>query len=341
MFNAGWKKGGAILVKSETYRIETVSSDDYQGLLDLPQSGLAWECLFVLPFWLRTVRNHLGSLGEPCILSVYDGNRIIGVAPMTIHGHSASFLGSPDVCDYQDIVCVPGREAEVLDAVAAHLRGEGIRLLDLRTLHPGSFTLRALRKLGDRGTWKPTIEPDEVTYEAELPDGWEDYLLQLNGKQRHEVRRKLRRLDSQASFAYRMTGRDDDLQVATEQFLRLFQLNRKDKAEFMDAAMSAYFRDLIAALAEQEMLRLYFLELAGQPAATVLCFDYGQVRYLYNSGYDANYQDLSVGVLSKLLNIRAAIESGCRRYDFLKGAEVYKKRIGGRQVPLHRCKLEL
>ena len=225
-----------------------------------------------------------------------------------------------------------------MDAVAAHLKDEGIRRLDLGTLHPESFALRGLRALDK---WEPTIEPDEVTFEAELPGDWEDYLLQLNGKQRHEVRRKLRRLETQGAFAYRMTGPDDDLDKATEQFLRLFQLNRQDKAEFMNDTMAAYFRALIAALAEQQMLRLFFLEVAGEAAATVLCFDYGRVRYLYNSGYDAHYHDLSVGVLSKLLSIRTGIEAGCRRYDFLKGAEVYKKRIGGREVPLFRCKTEL
>ena len=75
--------------------------------------------------------------------------------------------------------------------------------------------------------------------------------------------------------------------------------------------------------------------------ATVLCFDYRGVRYLYNSGYDERFDALSVGVLSKVFSINAAIEAGCRRYDFLKGAEVYKKRIGGHEVPLYRLRVTL
>jgi CelD/BcsL family acetyltransferase involved in cellulose biosynthesis len=50
---------------------------------------------------------------------------------------------------------------------------------------------------------------------------------------------------------------------------------------------------------------------------------------------------LSVGIISKVLSIRSGIEAGCRRYDFLKGAETYKKHLGGKEVPLYRCSVML
>ena len=158
----------------------------------------------------------------------------------------------------------------------------------------------------------------------------------LNGKQRHEVRRKLRRLEAHGAYEFRMAASGSDLDGAVEQFLRLFHLNRKDKSQFMDDTMGGYFQALIKRLELHKLLRLCFLDVSGQPAAAVLCFDYTGTRYLYNSGYDAAFQDLSVGILSKVLSIRAAVQSGCHTYDFLKGAEVYKKRIGGQELPLFR-----
>ena len=50
---------------------------------------------------------------------------------------------------------------------------------------------------------------------------------------------------------------------------------------------------------------------------------------------------LNVGLLSKVLSIRDAIQSGLRTYDFLKGDEAYKRRLGGRPLPLYRCRVEL
>lgn len=312
---------------------------DLEDLWQSHQSGLVWNCLFVLPFWLQTVWRHLGCRGEPCVLSVADDSRVIGIAPLSIDGDTAYFLGNPEVCDYQDIITAPGRETEVMAAVASHLKARGVRGMDLLTLRPDAVALKALHALEHEVDWFLELLPEGMTYEVPLPAAWDDFLMQLNGKQRHEVRRKMRRLESRGSYAYRMADADATLSGAIDDFLRLFQMNRTDKAEFMNPAMASYFRDLIGALADRRMLRLYFLELAGRPAATVLCFDYEQVRYLYNSGYDANYQDLSVGILSKVLSIRAGVETGCRTYDFLKGDEIYKKRLGGMDVPLYRCRL--
>lgn len=305
------------------------------------RSGLAWNCLFVLPFWLQAVWRHLGGGGEPYIVSVHDGTRVVGIAPLAIEDHTARFLGNPDVCDYQDIIVIPGHEEVVMAAVASHLQARGLRRMELQTLRPEAAALRAMKALASRENRVVTVEPEGVTYETALPSAWEDYLMQLSGKQRHEVRRKMRRLESHGAFAYKTAGVDDPLDSAAGHFLRLFQMNRSDKAEFMDAAMAAYFQELIAAAARHGALRLHLLELAHGPVAAVLCFDYGNERYLYNSAYDARYHELSVGIISKVLSIRAGIEAGCRRYDFLKGAETYKKHLGGSEVSLYRCSMVL
>jgi CelD/BcsL family acetyltransferase involved in cellulose biosynthesis len=298
----------------------------------------------VAPFWLQTVWRHLGDAGEPHIVTVLADQRVIGVAALALDGPTARFMGSHEVCDYQDLVCAPGYAVQVLASVIDHLAGQGIRQIDLRTLRPDALALAALQHLApDRCAAGRTV--DDVTFETTLPADWEGFLGQLDGKQRHEVRRKVRRLETYGPFAYQAVAPADapagTIAAATDCFVDLFRRNRADKADFMNDTMVAYFRDLITALESQHMLRLYFLEVAGQPAATVLCFDYNGVRYLYNSGYDEQYEPLSVGILSKVFSIQAAIAAGCRRFDFLKGAETYKRRIGGQELPLYRCQVAL
>jgi CelD/BcsL family acetyltransferase involved in cellulose biosynthesis len=63
------------------------------------------------------------------------------------------------------------------------------------------------------------------------------------------------------------------------------------------------------------------------------------VRYLYNNGYDGAKRRWSVGLLSKVLSLKDAIETGLSRYDFLKGAEAYKQRLGGREIELLRYRV--
>jgi len=294
----------------------------------------------VAPFWLETVYRHLGAAGAPCILSVHEERTPIGMMALAIENDTACFLGSPDVCDYQDLISAPGRQAKVLESVIAHLAAWGIRQLDLRTLRPDAVMLDALNSI-TAGCGQAALSADEVTYEIPLPASWEDYLGGLDGKQRHEVRRKLRRLETRGTVHYRCVSDLAPSAAPVDTFLALFRRNRPDKAAFMSEVMEAYFRDQMHSLGIQGLLRIGILEVNAQPAAAVLCFDYRGVRYLYNSGYDEQFEPFSVGVVSKLLSIRDSIESGCRHYDFLKGQESYKRRIGGREVPLYRCLLPL
>ena len=317
-----------------------ISLSKFNALWFENQAALNWNCLFVTPGWLQTVVHHLGVQGDPLILTVRNERQLIGVVPLAVNGNRAHFLGSADVCDYQDIIAVPGQETAVMQALVDYLRPTDIQSLDLETVRPDAALYKGIQPLADSGQVKVTQSHGDVTFETPLPALWDGYLQQLNGKQRHEVRRKLRRLEANGPFNFRLAGTGRALQSDIAVFMRLFQMNREDKAVFMNDTMSAYFSDLINMLSAHDMLRLYFLELAGDPAATVLCFDFDGVRYLYNSGYDSRYHALSVGIISKVFSIRAGIEAGCRHYDFLKGDEIYKKRIGGRQVQLYRLKIE-
>jgi CelD/BcsL family acetyltransferase involved in cellulose biosynthesis len=319
--------------------VSPISLNAFQELWIDNQTSLNWNCLFVTPGWLQSVFRHLGAPGDPLILAVHNNGQLIGIVPLAACGDRAQFLGNADVCDYQDIVCSPGQESAVVRGLFDYLNRMGIHSLELETLRPDAAIVKGLEPWVDSGLVHVSKSPIDVTFETLLPESWDGYLQQLNGKQRHEVRRKVRRLEADGPYGYRLAQNGPALQSDIATFLNLFQMNRKDKADFMDDAMSAYFSDLMKTLSGHDLLRLYFLELSGDPAAAVFCVDYGGVRYLYNSAYHSRYNDLSVGILSKVFSIRAAIETGCRQYDFLKGAESYKKRIGGQQVQLFRWKI--
>jgi CelD/BcsL family acetyltransferase involved in cellulose biosynthesis len=121
----------------------------------------------------------------------------------------------------------------------------------------------------------------------------------------------------------------------------MFVESRQDKAVFLTEQMKSFFRLLADTMGGVGLLRLGVLELDTQPVAQIMCFDYNDCIYLYNSGYDPDYVSLSAGLLSKVLAIKDSIEKGKSRFDFLKGAEVYKYHLGGREVPLYRCQITI
>jgi CelD/BcsL family acetyltransferase involved in cellulose biosynthesis len=258
-----------------------------------------------------------------------------------VKGGTARLIGDTDVCDYLDFVVTPGQEKDFFGIVLDDLKQAGIRRLDLAHVRPDSLVMKALAPLAESRGYRVTGVRENVSLEMDLPPTWDEYLAGLTTKQRHEVRRKLRRLGEEGQVAYRFIDEGTALTSAMETFFRMFVESRQDKADFMTEKMKSFFLTLAAAMAETGLLRLGVLELDARPLAEIMCFDYNGCIYLYNSGYDPDYTALSAGLLSKVLAIKDSIERGIKRFDFLKGDEVYKHHLGGREVPLFRCQITI
>ncbi|MGD2125138.1 MAG: GNAT family N-acetyltransferase, partial [Desulfobacteraceae bacterium] len=240
-----------------------------------------------------------------------------------------------------DFIVSPGRGQEFFGVLLDHLGKQGVTHLDLRPLRPDSTVFTDLAEVArDRGC-EVSRNREDVGLELDLPATWDEYLLMLSGKQRHEIKRKFRRLHEAASINYRVVADIREVRDVMGTFFTLFGRSREDKAAFMAPRMASFFDSLAEAMAEVNMLRLYILELDKTPAAAAMCFDYNSTIYLYNSGYDDRFSSLGVGVLCKALSIKDSIQKGRKKYDFLKGAEAYKHRLGGKEVPLYRFQIRL
>jgi CelD/BcsL family acetyltransferase involved in cellulose biosynthesis len=302
---------------------------------------LHWPCPFILPPWLQTWWNSFGSGYAPHICAVREGNQLAGIAPLMVQGDTACFMGNTDVCDYQDCIIAPGKETEFFRHLIVHLQKQGVAFLNLGLVRPDSSVYRHLPPVADALGRAVLCTPEDVVLELNLPATWDEFLHILHSKERHEIRRKLRRLDEAGRTGYRSVEDAGDSITAIDTFLALFSQNRDDKLYFMTEQMALFFRSAAVALANEHILKLLFLTIDEQPVAAVMCLDYNNTVYLYNNGYNSQYRSLSVGLLSKVFSIRDSIQQHKKKYDFLKGAEVYKQRLGGEPVSLYRCKLIL
>ncbi len=272
------------------------------------------------------------------------GGELAGVAPLfnasAADGRPAlMFLGSLEVSDYLDLIVPPGDAEAFVESLLAALDGAGPagwERLDLYNLPEASPSLPALEAAAARRGWaavRTSLQPCPV---IALDGDWETYLGRLDKKQRHELRRKLRRAETGPEApAMRLVGPSDDLDAAVE---ALFVLMAYDahKAAFLTPTMRAHFRRVIRAAAEGGWLLLAFLDVLGKPAAAYLNFDYRDRLWVYNSGLDPAYLSLSPGWVLLARLIRWAIEHGRREVDFLRGDEKYKLRLGGVARSIYR-----
>jgi CelD/BcsL family acetyltransferase involved in cellulose biosynthesis len=300
---------------------------------------LNWGSVFVLPRWLKVWWQVFGGGSELYLFDVKEDKSVIGIAPLMVKEGKASFIGSADVCDYMDFAIAPGKEQAFFTALLDKLRRDGISELHLESLRYDSTVMTYLVDLAKAKGYEITVTQENVSLDLDLPSTWDEYLRTLSPKQRRETGRRFRRLEEEGDINYR-TFEEAEQQVL-DTFFKLMRASREDKAAFLTAQMESFFRSIAQTMAEAKMLRFGILEISAKPVAAVMCFDYNDKVYLYNSGYDPEYGILSVGLLSKLLSIKDSIERGRKSYDFLKGAEEYKYRLRGREIPIYSCSIIL
>jgi CelD/BcsL family acetyltransferase involved in cellulose biosynthesis len=323
------------------HRFSIESLDDFATLWLKHGEMLSWTCPFVLPPWVKAWWKVFGHDIRPLIAVVRHGEGISGIAPLMIQDETVRFLGSPDLCDYFDFVVARDDETRFFSTLFSELSAHGIKDMDLGPMRPDATVQKFLSKHDLVDSMECRVDREDVFSELDLPDAWDGFLDDLSGKQRHEIRRKLRRLEEAGDIRFRRIDNSTPLPEAMEIFLQLFTMNREDKAAFMTPSMVSFFQALASALAEEGLLRLFLLDVDKQPVASVFCFDHQGTRYLYNNGYDHAYQGLSVGLISKVLSLKTAIDDGLRCYNFLKGGETYKRHLGGKEIPLSRCRIAL
>ncbi|RMG84435.1 MAG: GNAT family N-acetyltransferase, partial [Candidatus Dadabacteria bacterium] len=222
------------------------------------RGGLRWPAPFTTPGWVDAWASTVGRGDSVTWIVAREGNTPIAALPVVLRGDEARVAGSPDLCDYADLAVSPGREREGWDGVRALLRDRGVRRLTAEAVRPDADLLRAAQATG----CEVRTTPAGVTVEMPLPPTWEGYLSGLPKHERHEVRRKIRRLEEAGSVTWRRSQRpDDDLTV----FFRLFTESRPDKGAFLTPARRAFFERIARVLAAAGALDLGVLEVDGEP----------------------------------------------------------------------------
>ena len=204
------------------------------------------------------------------------------------------------------------------EAVLGYLDCEPWSGIDFVSLRDDTMTLKAFPVLAEKAGHQVRISEEDVSPGIVLPKEWEAYLATLTKKNRHELRRKMRRLDAvDGEVEFRVLSDTKEIEESLPDFLQMMRISREDKTEFLTPEREDFFRALARKLAALQALKLFFLDVDRRPVAGVVCFDYKGIRFLYNSGYDPAFSDLSVSLMLKAWCVRNAIENGLQYFDFL------------------------
>lgn len=303
---------------------------------------LTWE-------WQKSWWDCFGQELELCLVELRDGDDLVGLAPLyTLEAPSGlsslQFVGNVEVSDYLDLIVASGNEESVYETfwqVLAHERALEWEVLDLHNVPASSPSLERLTALAKAdGAFEVTNSVEEICPVIHLPVTWDQYLSSLNKKQRHEIRRKLRKANREAEVRWYYADDSASLEAEVDEFISLHRKSAVDKEAFMDERMQGFFQRVARAAFERGWLRLAFLLINGVKAAAMFSFEYDGGFLVYNSGYDPElYPSLSSGIVLLSYCIRDAVDRGLGVFDFLRGEEEYKYRFGGVRTEVRNLRI--
>jgi CelD/BcsL family acetyltransferase involved in cellulose biosynthesis len=260
---------------------------------------------------------------------------------------TAMFFGGSYHADYATILAAPADLPAVADVVAEFLAEPSeLRpwdVIDLRRLRCGDPAADALAEtFGAREIaegWTLNLEREDVCPVVTFPTDvdLDGYLATLDKKDRHEIRRKVRR--AEAVGEVRLDDSADPL-ADLETFIELHQKKWGADGLFPEtpggAQSRVLFRRLFELFGARGPLHLTFLSVGGRRIAAGIHFETPDSYLYYNAGVDPDASDLSPGILMIHRYVERALRAGIRRLDFLRGDEPYKYIWGAVDEPVQR-----
>ena len=326
---------------------------DFSEFSETEWNALVEESVADTPFsrheylneWWKTLGGGEWEQAELILVSATEDNRLVGIAPLFIAEHDGQqalmLVGSIEISDYLDLIV---READLarflsglLDFLGSSEAGSW-SVIDWYNLPDSSPTLAALKAESERRGWNCRQEVYRPTPRIFFNGSFDEYLVRIDKKQRHEIRRKMRRAaESEKNVRFHVIDQSADIESEVNAFFDLM-VQDPNKEKFLHPEMRAQISVTIHNAFKRGYLWLAFLEVDGAKAAASLNFDYKNKLWGYNSGVGREHMELSPGWVLLAHVIQWCTEHGRSEFDFMRGDEEYKYRFGGVNKYVMRAK---
>lgn len=295
-----------------------------------PAWGLAW--------W----RHAAPEGGALRVVAVRDGGELIGVAPLWATGNEAAvsryeFLAAR-LSAPTGPLSAAGREREVATALTAGLAEAEPRPreLALEGNESEGWTGLLRESWPDRGAWSfvrlsrplPTILVDGLAYEA--------WLGRKSAKFRQRARRGRRRLEEQGGLFHAVARSDFAEGLDIFERLHAARWQERGGSDALIPGIRPMMEELAGTWLDAGRLRIFTLEVEGEPAAAWFLVAAGGAVDAWNTGFDDRFSRLSPAFQLMLHVIEDAGERGEETICLGGGGAEYKLRLADRVDTLSR-----
>ena len=294
--------------------------DEWSVLAESADSVFAsWE-------WSSIWWRHLGE-DRPLYLATCRGSdgRLVAIVPLYLASRRplrvVRVLGDGPG-DELGPVCAPADRAAVAPAIRAALDLVRPRwdvfIADNLPRDPAWSAIGGVTRLSEIPN--PVLEIDGMS--------WEEFLESRSAKFRQQLRRNTRRLSDDHLLEYRLADDPERIDADLDALFTLHHARwREDSSGVFAGEEGAFQREFATAALRRGWLRLWFLELDGEPVAARLGFRFGGAESGYQSGRNRDWDKYGIGFLLQAHVFQEAMSDGMREYRMLRGGEGYKDRF--------------
>ena len=315
-------------------------ANEWDTLVNQSMTNTPFQSRIYQQSWWRNLPPENGTLHTITVRN--QNNTLIGIACLYLIEGILYFNGCVEETDYLDLISAEADAEMVWTAVFDCLCSSEFPAwhgLSLCNVPEASPTRNILPQIAATRGFSLDETINEVCPVIPLPATFDDYLAQIDSKQRREINRKLRRAHG-ANAQLVQVQADDDIEQAVNDFLELLQKSTFEKRDWLNDGRRQLFHDVAKAAQTDGTLQLLFMDVEGTKAAALFNMNYNGRIWVYNSGLDTEaFSNLSLGVVISAKAIELGIQNGATEFDFLRGNETYKYRFGASDTTIYKIEI--
>jgi hypothetical protein len=277
-----------------------------------------------------------------------DAGQLKGIAPWYIEhapafGRVLQWLGAGAVCsEHLSILCAPEDHQAVATALAQWLmddsadRSSEWDMMNFDCLSHGDPCMSLLLAELERHGCSVHRQPDLNTWYLPLPATWNEYRNSLSKSNRRHVKKVEEQLNHSGQLRLCTAETDEEFSRGWPLFVALHQRRQESLGHagcFASSPFANFLRQAADSLFKLGKVELMWIEARSAPMAAQLGLIGGNVKYAYQAGINPDMLADSPGWMIHTQSIKRGIEGGNTGFDFLRGNESHKHRMGGQPQP--------